>query len=402
MLDQHFRSSTAPPGDVFGPLEGGERMMWRGRAGVAEYAFDQAASLPRWTLPESTEVLVTDRRVVYAYATEEQDFEITSGELRWLWPQHLRLQPGARSTDRGAAASQIQLVCGSADGGFPALVFAGGDLRTVGDADRLANVLRLAIARFRVDHAEKLGLSTAQTRMLSRLLIGPEFSNYQGGDGQTVSLAGALLVTRSTRAEIAPPFAEPELRTDGEHHAEIDHSAEGGTRVMIVRPGLEADAQRAWEAAQAEEATHQARPDLASRAATLAARVASMVSETSGPAQASPAQTSPAQTSPAQTSPAPDERPPPSGADPQSLGERLSASGPAASGPAAEESFLLDEMRREDPDPDRFDVPTTNLAERAERVRRSAARFAGNSARARAARRPDRETGISTRGNRNG
>jgi hypothetical protein len=50
------------------------------------------------------------------------------------------------------------------------------------------------------------------------------------------------------------------------------------------------------------------------------------------------------------------------------------------------------------PDPDRFDVPTTNLAERAERVRRSAARFAGNSARARADRRADRETGVSTRG----
>jgi hypothetical protein len=379
MLDQHFLSSAVPSAEVFGPLEGGERVMWRGRAGVAEYAFDRAASLPRWTLPETTEVLVTDRRVVYAYATEERDLEITSGELRWLWPQHLRLQPGARSTDRGAAATQIQLVCGSADGGFPALVFAGGDLRTVGDADKLANVLRLAIARFRVDNAAKLGLSTAQTRMLSRLLIGPEFSNYQGGDGQTVSLSGALLVTRSARAELAQPPAEPEPRAEP-----VSSPAEGGTRVMILRPGLEADAHRAWEAAQAEEAAQHARPDLASRASDLAARVASMVSETSVPAQASPV---------------PDERPPPDAAEPQSLGERLSASTPALT---AEESFLLDAMRRNQTDVDRFDVPTTNLAERAERVRRSAARFAGNSARARAARRADQETGVSTRGNRNG
>jgi hypothetical protein len=392
MLEQHFLSSSAAAADVFGPLEGGERVMWRGRAGVAEYAFDRAASLPRWTLPESTEVLVTDRRVMYAYATEEHDLEITSGELRWLWPQHLRLQPGARSADRGAAATQIQLVCGSADGGFPALVFAGGDLKTVGDADRLANFLRLAIARFRVDNAEKLGLTTAQTRMLSRLLIGPEFNNYQGGEGQTVSLSGALPVSRSAPADVLPqrplePLAEPEPTPEP---APISAAAEGGTRVMIVRPGLEADAQRAWAAAQAEEETLQARPDLASRAAELAARVASMISETSAPAHAAQprsAQSRSAQPWSAQPS------------SPQSLGERLAASAPR---PDAEESFLLDELRRDQPDADRFDVPTTNLAERGEQVRRSSARFAGNSARARADRRPDRETGISTRGNRNG
>jgi hypothetical protein len=74
---------------------------------------------------------------------------------------------------------------------------------------------------------------------------------------------------------------------------------------------------------------------------------------------------------------------------------------PSAADLAAEESFLLNEMIMR-PDPARFEVPTTNLAERAQRVRQSAARLAGNSARARSGRRPDRETGISTRGNRNG
>ena len=53
MSDQHVPSPAAAA-EVFGPLHGGERMMWQGRCGVAEYAFDQAASLPRWTLPEST------------------------------------------------------------------------------------------------------------------------------------------------------------------------------------------------------------------------------------------------------------------------------------------------------------------------------------------------------------
>jgi hypothetical protein len=254
MLDQPFPST-----DIFGPLEGKERVMWHGRAGVAEYAFDRAASMPQWTLPESTHVLVTDRRVLYAHVVGDR--EVRSGELRWLWPQYLRLQPGARSRDRGAAATHIQLVCGATDGSFPALVFAGGDLKTVGDADKMANVLRQAIARFRLDHADELDLTTPQARMLSRLVIGPEFANYQGGEGQTVALSGALLVSRPRRPELDP---EP---------------SGTGTRVLSPRPGIAADAQRALQAAQAEEAAQQARPEVASRVADLAARVADLVSQ---------------------------------------------------------------------------------------------------------------------------
>ena len=226
MLEQHFFSASTPPTthhDIFGPLRGGERPLWQGCCAVAEYAFDKAASLPRWALPESTEILVTDHRVGYAYTRSDSpdDLEVTSGELRWLWPQHLRVQPGARTTGRAAAAAQIQLVCAASDGSFPALVFAGGDLETVADADRLANLIRHAIARFRVDNAEKLGLTTPQARMLSRLLIGPEFRNYQGGEGQTVTLLGALPVHRPAQSEPsdAPPVdhlptAEPGSELD--------------------------------------------------------------------------------------------------------------------------------------------------------------------------------------------
>src|SRR3954462_14458153 len=109
MHDQPVAVTAVPPADVFGPLEGGERGMWRGRAGVAQDAFARAPPLPRWTLPEATEILITDRRVVYAYAPTDRDQAITSGELRWLWPQYLRLQPGGRPPDRGPAATQIQL-----------------------------------------------------------------------------------------------------------------------------------------------------------------------------------------------------------------------------------------------------------------------------------------------------
>ena len=259
--------------DIFGPLQGGERVIWRGRAGVAEYAFDRAGSMPQWTLPETTHVLVTDRRVVYAHASGDRELRIRFGELRWLWPQYLRLQPGAHSRHRGAAATQIQLVCGAADGSYPALVFAGGDLKTVGDADKLANVLRQAIARFRVDHAAELGLTTPQARMLSRLVIGPEFANYQGGEGQTVALAGALLVSRRPR--------RAELRMEPESRA-VGDPAGCGTRLLIPRPGIASDAQRAWQAAHSEEAIQQVRPEVASRVADLAARVADMVSPRPG------------------------------------------------------------------------------------------------------------------------
>ena len=52
---------------------------------------------------------------------------------------------------------------------------------------------------------------------------------------------------------------------------------------------------------------------------------------------------------------------------------------------------------------ERDEMPTTNLAQRAESMRRTAARMAANAARGRVSeRRGDRETGISTRGNRHG
>ncbi|XVU24625.1 hypothetical protein ACQPZJ_46680 [Actinoplanes sp. CA-054009] len=168
-----------------------ERVLWSGKCAVAEYAFDEPASMPRWTLPEETEVVVTEERVLY-----RDPVTLSTGELRWPWPQHLRVQPGSRDAGRSGTVTQIQLVCAGPQNSFPALVFAGGDLAAVGDADRLANTLRQAIARYRVEHAIELGIPVLQARMLSRLVIGPEFNNFQGGDGQTVTLIGAVSVQR--------------------------------------------------------------------------------------------------------------------------------------------------------------------------------------------------------------
>ena len=461
MFEQHFPVITALPdfpADT-GPLQSGERVLWHGRAGVAEYAFDKRASLPRWTLPESTELMVTDQRVMYAYTASDSAHEITSGELCWLWPQHLRVQPGARETGRSASATQIQLVCGGSDGSWPALVFAGGDLKSVADADRLANVLRQVIARFRVDHAGRLGLTINQSRLLSRLLIGPEFSNYQGGPGQTVSLQGALPVTRpktgidpasvpadpsqvpADPAQIpagpapvspapaysplvspvaaalsaptpAPVSPAPMLsRTPSPAHRAPEPAAdspqpvadwpqpmarspqlvadspqplagsrrrpvgEGATRMISVRPGMAADLARAQQAANAEAAAQQAEPHLASRAADLAARVARLVSRAATL----------------------DEDAITAALAIQEPGPRVA---PHAE-PTPPEHVGLDSAARFD------EVSTTDLAERAEILQRSEARFAANSASKRAGnRRADRDPAVThdlgaTRGNSN-
>ncbi|WP_433370090.1 hypothetical protein ACQPZX_44840 [Actinoplanes sp. CA-142083] len=199
MTEKYF---LAAPGASAGDAAG-SRVLWTGRCAVAEYAFEEPSSLPRWTLPEETEVVVTEDRVVYRDVTTG-----ATGELLWPFPQHLRVQPGNRDTGRSATVTQIQLVCAGPGGTFPALVFAGGDLATVGDADRMANVLRQAIARYRVEHAAGLGIPAPQARMLSRLVIGPEFNNYQGGEGQTVSLLGAAPVVEPQPYE-EEPFLQP-------------------------------------------------------------------------------------------------------------------------------------------------------------------------------------------------
>jgi hypothetical protein len=322
---------------------GTERVLWTGHCAVAEYAFEEPASLPRWTLPEETEVFITETRVAFIDPTGQ-----AGGELHWPWPQHLRVQPGNRDTGRSATVTQIQLVCAGPDSAFPALVFAGGDLSTVGDADRLANVLRQSIARFRVEYAADLGLAAPQARMLSRLVIGPEFSNYQGGEGQTVSLLGGIAIdqpvtepareiapTAADRAWVPEPFLEEYLPANGYQgaaeyapHPYADYTPAPAAWDEAPRPGYVPEPIRSAEPQYT---------DLASRAADLAARVASLVSANSGAEQ--------------------------------SL-ERFEAQTTNLS------AFLAPE-----------DTPVTEYAQpvedRAETIRRTAARFAGNSARAR-------------------
>jgi hypothetical protein len=271
MTDKFFLTEPgAPAGDA-----AGSRVLWSGRCAVAEYAFDEPSSLPRWTLPEETEVVVTEDRVIYRDVTTG-----STGDLRWPWPQHLRVQPGNRDTGRSATVTQIQLVCAGPDGTFPALVLAGGDIATVSDADRLANVLRQAIARYRVENAAELGIPAPQARMLSRLLIGPEFTNYQGGEGQTVTLLGAVSVAVPAPAPAPQPSYAASAAVPTAGHPDL-----GATPPRLPRPGFDPVTQ-SRPARPADDATLRGTPDLAARAADLAARVANLVADRDfGPAQ---------------------------------------------------------------------------------------------------------------------
>jgi hypothetical protein len=281
MSDQFFLSATGAESAA----AAGSRVLWTGRCAVAEYAFEEPSSLPRWTLPEETEVVVTEDRVVYRDVTTG-----ATGELRWPAPQHLRVQPGNRDTGRSATVTQIQLVCSGPDGSFPALVFAGGELTTVSDADRLANVLRQAIARYRVEHAAELGIPAPQVRMLSRLVIGPEFNNYQGGEGQTVSLLGAV--------GVRPPVAPATPRAGGVYGAPYSPAPEpapepaptpapgwpiggrsdfGTAPPQVPRPGFDRVVE-SRPGRPADDAVLRGTDDLEARAADLAARVANLIS----------------------------------------------------------------------------------------------------------------------------
>ncbi|GAA2613801.1 translation initiation factor 2 [Paractinoplanes durhamensis] len=293
MTDKYF---PAAPGVSAGDAAA-SRVLWSGRCAVAEYAFEEPNSLPRWTLPEETEVVVTDDRVIYRDVSTG-----ATGDLRWPWPQHLRVQPGNRDSGRSATVTQIQLVCAGPGGTFPALVLAGGDIATVGDADRLANVLRQTIARYRVEHAAELGIPAPQGRMLSRLVIGPEFSNYQGGEGQTVTLLGAISVQASqavprprpiygSAAVPAPVSAAPvyEPVAAAPEYAPVPayepaaaewpvavHAEFGTSPPQTLRPGFDADT-ASRPARPADDTVLRGAPDLATRAADLAARVANLV-----------------------------------------------------------------------------------------------------------------------------
>jgi hypothetical protein len=136
---------------------------------------------------------------------------------------------------------------------------------------------------------------------------------------------------------------------------------EGATRLISVRPGIAADMARALQAAKAEAATQESEPDLASRAADLAARVAQLVTSA-------------------------DEAPPTVHVD---------LTDPARFDAAGFDSARFDAAEF---DAARFEDATTNLADRAETVRRAAARFATNSSRTKSA--MHRDPGTATRGNR--
>jgi hypothetical protein len=155
-------------------------------------------------------------------------------------------------------------------------------------------------------------------------------------------------------------------------------------RLPGYRPGLAADEARALQAVAAEQDTHLTQPDLASRAASLAARVAELVSAAEAATNAA-AEVHAAEAQAATEWAAAEIR----AAQARAVAEEAAAERAFATQAGAAQAA------------DSSEVPTTDLTARAERVRRAAARFAANSARGKAgALRPEQDLGSSSRGNR--
>lgn len=261
--DRHYPAVT-PAGSL--RLRPGERLLWRGRTGVAEYRFNDAMTDHdvRWRLGTPADVVVTDQRLAFvsvaatgdaptAPATLRDRFERVRsaylkpatrggaghrvipvrrvaavrrgdaarhgrgascgwpprddeaiagaivGQVRWQWPYWLHVVPPRAAAGTGGRRAQhegrILLVC-KAYGvrGLPALVLSGGDLEAPAGVDLVANVIRGAVATFRVAHASALGLRPGEVGAVAARMAGPVFSNPSGGSGQGTNLPGSLLV----------------------------------------------------------------------------------------------------------------------------------------------------------------------------------------------------------------
>ncbi|MFI5842730.1 hypothetical protein ACIA8K_23790 [Catenuloplanes sp. NPDC051500] len=187
-------------------LHEGEQLLWHGRASVAEHLYSETMtrSAVRWTLPPSTTVMVTDRRLIFVGPMEREnaaergrvwshrawirrrDHQTMVGQLLYQWPYHLYVH----------STQEVLLVCGAAlAGGRPTLAISGGDV----GGGFLANILRRAISGFRIQHSDVLGLNETKIETLTGLLNGPNFQRKVG----SVRLPGALLLGFQQEREYA-------------------------------------------------------------------------------------------------------------------------------------------------------------------------------------------------------
>lgn len=201
-------------------LDPGEAALWRGRVNVAGYLLGPSLGNGRlhWSLLRPADLTVTDRRL--AFVCEDWDFgevtagqappgrprhrrrdragsRIVTGQIRWQWPGRLHLMPAEAATEsRPERPERVLLVCDSLRTiRQPALALgAGDDLGQHGAARELVDLVRRAVARFRLAHPGTPEMSPHERdTLIARAGSGPlgeEVADMRRG----VSLPGAMVV----------------------------------------------------------------------------------------------------------------------------------------------------------------------------------------------------------------
>ncbi|MFB9239481.1 hypothetical protein ACFFWC_28760 [Plantactinospora siamensis] len=212
-------------------LEDGERVCWRGLADLAGYLLrPRFVDRERvWSLPRPAEVTVTDRRLAYVCAgwtlsaaapargprhrRHEPPARIATGQVRWQWPSRLHVPPPATRPDR---PGHLLLVCDSLRTiRQPALALGGGDLADPAARYELAQLIRRAVATFRLADPVVTDLSPTERDALRRqahtAATAAELADRRG-----VDLPGSLPVEflhradYYRRAEPGAPWVLPE------------------------------------------------------------------------------------------------------------------------------------------------------------------------------------------------
>ncbi|GIJ47683.1 hypothetical protein Val02_45690 [Virgisporangium aliadipatigenens] len=218
--DRHYPVLTA---DGRIALEPGETILWQGRAEIAEYRYSEGMDRHdvRWTLPAACDVTVTDRRLAFtcrrglavtppdgawraalrlARSVTRRRRTLSAGQVRWQWPSRLYVKRGVLLLVMGAYRVN----------GLPTLALSG--WRT--DPQPVANTIRAAVARYRLDNAETLGVDPAEAAALRERIDAPVFA---AGSSQASNLPGPLLFgfldaaeyRRPDAAELASPAGAP-------------------------------------------------------------------------------------------------------------------------------------------------------------------------------------------------
>jgi hypothetical protein len=208
-------------------LEPDERVLWRGRVGIAGFLIGNRSIQVerRWTLPQHADVTLTDRRL--AYVCEDWGLvrvlgtrpalgadgvprmrrrpvaggstRVAAGQILWQWPCRLHLMPAP-------GPQGVLIVCDSMRSTRrPGLALSGGAAGRAEDARDLAIAIRRAVAAFRLTNPDLIELSPREHDALLLRSTQAAFLDELTDPLRGVGLPGALPVEFVSRDDYYHP-----------------------------------------------------------------------------------------------------------------------------------------------------------------------------------------------------